>query len=197
MNEEHGKYRRWKIFAVFAIIAMIVYGSCGYSYHGTAAETVLWATAFFFIYLAARVADYTITEWQHSTGWIQTFIVLLVIALAGSCGYLHSTQAQLAQTQTELTQAQKRIKDLQVSLSAREPVPSNLGKPKETSSSESSSPQKSKAVEEDIIANSRTGIFHRSNCQYVPRMSANNMVHYSSRDDAIANGYRPCKKCRP
>ena len=52
-------------------------------------------------------------------------------------------------------------------------------------------------VEDFYIANARSGVFHRADCQYVSRMKPANMVEYHSRDKAEGDGYRPCKVCRP
>lgn len=47
------------------------------------------------------------------------------------------------------------------------------------------------------IGNKNTGVFHESTCSSVSRMSAKNKVTLSSRDAAIAAGYRPCNRCNP
>ena len=49
----------------------------------------------------------------------------------------------------------------------------------------------------DYIANKNSGIFHISTCDSVSRMSEANKVFYSSREDAINDGYRPCENCNP
>lgn len=47
------------------------------------------------------------------------------------------------------------------------------------------------------IGNRRSHIFHRAGCHYVRRMNEGNKVEFDNRDEAIDEGYRPCKKCRP
>lgn len=47
------------------------------------------------------------------------------------------------------------------------------------------------------IGNARSGIFHYDNCRYVYRMNESNKVYFSSRDEAVSSGYRPCKVCYP
>ena len=47
----------------------------------------------------------------------------------------------------------------------------------------------------DYIGNSSTKKFHRSTCSYLP--SKSNQVPLKSRDEAINNGYVPCKRCNP
>lgn len=49
--------------------------------------------------------------------------------------------------------------------------------------------------ETDYIGNSSTKKFHRSTCSYLP--STENQVPLKSRDEAINNGYVPCKRCNP
>lgn len=194
MNQNNDKYRAWWILAFFVVLSVIISQSCGYAYKGTTSENLAWGFTFLCLYLVARIVNRTITECQQATLWMKVFVTIMLFVTAVSSWLSYSTQLQL-------TEARQEIQVLQSKLQAKQnPVkPASVDKTttKSIAPSESSPPSKSKAVEEDIIANSRTGIFHRSNCQYVPRMSANNMVHYSSRDDAIANGYRPCKKCRP
>jgi methylphosphotriester-DNA--protein-cysteine methyltransferase len=52
------------------------------------------------------------------------------------------------------------------------------------------------ALASTYIANSHSGVFHYADCRYVGKMSDSHKVYYESRDDAINNGYRPCKICR-
>ena len=47
------------------------------------------------------------------------------------------------------------------------------------------------------IGNSNSGKFHLSSCKSVKKMSAGNKVFFSSRDEAINQGYVPCKSCSP
>ncbi len=45
------------------------------------------------------------------------------------------------------------------------------------------------------IGNIHSKIFHRSACSSLPHEQ--NRVYFTSRDDAIAQGYRPCPRCNP
>jgi hypothetical protein len=47
------------------------------------------------------------------------------------------------------------------------------------------------------IGNANSKKFHRPGCYYVDQMNAENKVCFSSREEAIAAGYVPCKKCNP
>ena len=48
------------------------------------------------------------------------------------------------------------------------------------------------------ILNRSSGIFHFPNCPSVGRMKEKNKVLFSgTREEAIAAGYEPCRKCRP
>ena len=42
-----------------------------------------------------------------------------------------------------------------------------------------------------------SNVFHNPNCSYVKKILPENMIWFSSRDDAIAQGKRPCKRCNP
>lgn len=47
------------------------------------------------------------------------------------------------------------------------------------------------------IGNRRTKKFHRSGCSSVDKMNERNMVEFEKREDALAAGYIPCKRCYP
>ena len=49
----------------------------------------------------------------------------------------------------------------------------------------------------NYVGNSNSGKFHKSSCTSVNKMSEGNKVFFSSRNDAINQGYEPCKKCNP
>lgn len=52
-------------------------------------------------------------------------------------------------------------------------------------------------LESTYVANSNTGKFHYSYCRYVGMMSPSHKVFYDSREEAIDDGYIPCKVCKP
>ncbi|MHB9036356.1 MAG: Ada metal-binding domain-containing protein [Armatimonadota bacterium] len=45
------------------------------------------------------------------------------------------------------------------------------------------------------IGNTRSYVFHRQSCRYLPQTK--NRSHFESRKEAVDAGYRPCRKCRP
>lgn len=47
------------------------------------------------------------------------------------------------------------------------------------------------------VGNCRTYKLHRDGCRYVQRMNDSNKVYFEDRDEAIDEGYVPCKVCRP
>lgn len=50
----------------------------------------------------------------------------------------------------------------------------------------------------DYVLNTNTGKFHYPNCSSVQEMAEHNKLYYSgSREDVIAMGYVPCKRCNP
>lgn len=61
----------------------------------------------------------------------------------------------------------------------------------DTGSSQSSSDSGS------YVGNANTGKFHVASCSSVSKMSEKNKVFFSSRDEAINQGYVPCKRCNP
>ncbi|MHC4887963.1 MAG: hypothetical protein ACYTEO_00695 [Planctomycetota bacterium] len=61
----------------------------------------------------------------------------------------------------------------------------------------SKQPAKLAVAEHKYIASKNSKVFHKSDCRWVKRISAKNLVGYSSRDEAIEAGKRPCKTCKP
>lgn len=47
------------------------------------------------------------------------------------------------------------------------------------------------------IGNKNTKVFHYASCSSVKRMSEANKICFSTREQAIAQGYKPCKRCNP
>ena len=47
------------------------------------------------------------------------------------------------------------------------------------------------------IGNSNTGKFHELSCKWGQKISSHNKVTFNSRNEAISQGYQPCKVCNP
>ena len=47
------------------------------------------------------------------------------------------------------------------------------------------------------IGNSNTGKFHEKDCRWGQKTAEHNRVYFSSRSDAVSQGYKPCKVCNP
>ena len=39
--------------------------------------------------------------------------------------------------------------------------------------------------------------FHRISCRWARKISPKNAVYYNTREEAIQDGHRPCKVCKP
>jgi len=59
------------------------------------------------------------------------------------------------------------------------------------------SPQASAATEAGFIASKGSDVFHKTDCRWAQNISADNLVTYESRKEAIEDGKRPCKWCKP
>jgi micrococcal nuclease len=62
---------------------------------------------------------------------------------------------------------------------------------------ESKQPASSPAVASVYIGNRNSKIFHLPNCSSVGKMSEKNRVSIKTREDAIKEGFSPCKTCSP
>jgi hypothetical protein len=47
------------------------------------------------------------------------------------------------------------------------------------------------------IASKNSKVFHKSDCSWAKRIKPTNLVTYSTKDNAIQSGKRPCKQCKP
>ena len=66
------------------------------------------------------------------------------------------------------------------------------------STSEETVGETAATVQITYIVNINTGKFHRPDCPSVEQMSEKNKRKYvGDRDDLIADGYEPCKRCEP
>lgn len=78
----------------------------------------------------------------------------------------------------------------------------NLEKTQTTSSSSSSiittsSSSSSNYDSGNYVASANSNKFHLSSCQWAKKISDSNKIIFSSRDEAINQGYQPCKVCCP
>jgi len=61
----------------------------------------------------------------------------------------------------------------------------------------SGSDVKPSVAEYEYVASKNSEVFHRPDCRFARIISPDNLVGYSSRDEAISAGKRPCKTCKP
>lgn len=47
------------------------------------------------------------------------------------------------------------------------------------------------------VASVRSDVVHRADCPYAARIKPANLRSYASLADALAEGYRPCRRCLP
>jgi hypothetical protein len=47
------------------------------------------------------------------------------------------------------------------------------------------------------VASKNSRVFHRPDCRWAERIAPENLIGYSSREEAIESGKRPCKSCKP
>lgn len=52
-------------------------------------------------------------------------------------------------------------------------------------------------IKDIYVASKKSQVFHKSTCSSAKRISPKNLVHYKTRQDAINDGKRPCKTCKP
>jgi hypothetical protein len=63
--------------------------------------------------------------------------------------------------------------------------------------SQSRDGQQDEPTENKYVSSKSGKVFHTPDCIWVKRIKPENLVNYSSRDEAINAGKRPCKQCNP
>ena len=48
-----------------------------------------------------------------------------------------------------------------------------------------------------MLLQKNSDVFHYISCFYVARIKPENLILFKTREEAIASGRRPCKKCNP
>ena len=49
----------------------------------------------------------------------------------------------------------------------------------------------------NYIASKNSDVFHRISCSYVQAIKPENKIYFSTREEAIGSGRRPCSVCKP
>jgi len=57
--------------------------------------------------------------------------------------------------------------------------------------------QRAPAAARGYVASRNSGVFHKASCESATKISAKNLVHYNTRDEAIRAGKKPCDECNP
>ena len=52
-------------------------------------------------------------------------------------------------------------------------------------------------VSEGYVASKNSGVFHRVGCKSAAKISEKNLVRYTTRDEAVQAGKKPCHECNP
>jgi hypothetical protein len=52
-------------------------------------------------------------------------------------------------------------------------------------------------AEYEYVASKNSNVFHKPDCNWVKKIKPENLVRYSSRDEAINAGKKPCGRCNP
>ena len=52
-------------------------------------------------------------------------------------------------------------------------------------------------VTDGYVASKNSQVFHKADCKSAAKISAKNLIHYSTRDEAIQAGKKPCHECNP
>ena len=65
-----------------------------------------------------------------------------------------------------------------------------------------SAPEKKRApvrerTAQGYVGNRNSKVFHQATCFPIQQMSAADMVFFSSREEAVRQGYNPCRECKP
>ena len=57
--------------------------------------------------------------------------------------------------------------------------------------------QTAPAVADGYVASKNSAVFHKADCKSAAKISEKNLIHYSTREEAIQAGKKPCSECNP
>jgi hypothetical protein len=55
----------------------------------------------------------------------------------------------------------------------------------------------SETTEQKYVASTSSSVFHKPDCRWAQNIAPTNLVTYKSKDEAIKDGKKPCKSCKP
>ncbi|MBN1457713.1 MAG: hypothetical protein JW912_07670 [Sedimentisphaerales bacterium] len=58
-------------------------------------------------------------------------------------------------------------------------------------------PKQETKINETLVASKNSKVYHRASCSFAKRITPDNLVTFSSREQAEQTGRRPCKTCKP
>ena len=73
----------------------------------------------------------------------------------------------------------------------------NPASPEQSSSASKQQNSTAQNTKTEYIGNLSSHIFHKSTCGSAATMKEENKIIFYERDDAINEGYTPCKRCKP
>jgi len=65
------------------------------------------------------------------------------------------------------------------------------------SGKDESKPAEAQQAENEYVASNKAKVFHRPGCHWAKRIKPENVIAYSSRDEAVKAHKKPCKRCKP
>ena len=74
---------------------------------------------------------------------------------------------------------------------------SAAGRPDKATAERQSEPSEKQNVEQKFVASKNGDVFHKPDCPFAQNIASKNLISYGSKEEAIAAGKRPCKKCNP
>jgi hypothetical protein len=75
--------------------------------------------------------------------------------------------------------------------------PADANQPAEASIQPDKSAPQTAAAKFQYVGSKKSKVFHKSDCRWVGKITPENLVGYSSRENAIKTGKKPCKRCKP
>ncbi len=75
--------------------------------------------------------------------------------------------------------------------------PANTGQVRTVSDQRRQQTETAQQVQECYAASKNSKVFHTCDCRFVSTITEKNMVSFSSREEAVNSGRRPCRMCNP
>ena len=142
----------------------------------------------------------TLIDAQHAIAHNKIMIVDGVTVITGSFNFTKNAEENNAENLLVIRSpelAAKYAANWKAHAAHSEPYEGKETGYSETHRAEAPTIPASADIAEGFVSSKNSSVFHKPGCKSAAKISAKNLIHYNTRDEAIAAGKKPCHECNP